>query len=78
MNFYTTVGASDKYAAQGNPIAPDGLGDPKQSPLYPQKYTEIMAGRRALSPAHSEMPSSFRYIVIGEKTAHEIGWLSDI
>jgi hypothetical protein len=73
-----TVGASDKYDSQGNPVTPDGLGDPNQSPLYPQKYTEIMAGRRALSPAHSEMPNSFKRIVIGEKTAQEIGWLSDI
>ena len=37
-----------------------------------------MAGRRALSASHSEMPNSFRKIVIGEKTAREIGWLSDI
>jgi hypothetical protein len=76
--FLHTVGASDKYDAQGNPIAPDGLGDPDQSPLYPQKNTELMAGRRALSSAHSEMPNSFKRIVIGEKTAREIGWLGDI
>lgn len=76
--FLHTVGASDKYDAQGNPIAPDGLGNPNQSPLYPQKNTEIMAGRRALSSSHAEMPNSFKRIVIGEKTAREIGWLNDI
>ena len=76
--FLHTVGASDKYDAQGNPIAPDGLGEPNKSPLYPQSKTEIMAGRRALSPTQSEMPNNFKRIVIGEKTAREIGWLSDI
>ncbi|MFK7795662.1 MAG: hypothetical protein AB8B89_09950 [Gammaproteobacteria bacterium] len=76
--FFHTVGASDKYNEFGDPIFPDGLGNPNQSPLYPQKKTELMAGRRALSESHSEMPNSFRKIVIGEKTAREIGWLSDI
>lgn len=76
--FFHTVGASDKYDEFGNPVVPDGLGEPNQSPLYPQKKTELMAGRRALSASHSEMPNSFRKIVIGEKTAREIGWLSDI
>ena len=76
--FFHTVGASDKYDEFGNPVVPDGLGEPKQSPLYPQKKTEIMAGRRALSASLSKMPNSFRKIVIGEKTAREIGWLSDI
>ena len=76
--FLHTVGASDKYDEFGNPVIPDGLGNPNQLPLYPQKKTEIMAGRRALSASHSEMPNSFKRIVIGEKTAREIGWLSDI
>ncbi|MDW3096156.1 MAG: hypothetical protein R8G33_10825 [Gammaproteobacteria bacterium] len=76
--FLHTVGASDKYDEFGNPVFPDGLGNPNQTPLYPQKKTEIMAGRRALSASHSEMPNSFKRIVIGEKTAREIGWLSDI
>lgn len=76
--FLHTVGASDKYNEFGDPVLPDGLGNPEQSPLYPQKKAEIMAGRRALSESHSEMPNSFKKIVVGEKTAREIGWLSDI
>ena len=76
--FLHTVGASDKYDAFGNPTLPDGLGNPNQSPLYPQRKTEIMAGRRAISSTHSEMPNSFKKIVIGEKTAREIGWLSEL
>lgn len=76
--FLHTVGASDKYDTRGLPIAPDGLGNPNQSPLYPQKKAEIMAGRRALSSQRAEMPTSFRSMVIGEKTAREIGWQNDI
>ncbi len=76
--FLHTVGASDKYDALGNPLAPHGLGNPNQSPLYPQKYTEIMAGRRALSPRHAEMPGGFKRILIGNKTAQEIGWISEL
>lgn len=76
--FLHTVGASDKYNALGNPIAPHGLGNPNQSPLYPQKYTEIMAGRRAINEHHAEMPNGFKRIVIGNKTAQEIGWMSEL
>ena len=72
--FLHTVGASDKYDKFGNPVFPDGFGDASQSPLYPQRKTEIMAGRRALSESHAEMPNSFKRIVVGEKTAQEIGW----
>ena len=76
--FLHTVGASDKYDALGNPIIPEGLGDPNQSPLYPQRFTEIMAGRRAISASHAKMPDSFKRIVIGIKTAQEIGWVSKL
>ena len=76
--FLHTVGASDKYDASGLPIPPDGLGNPNQSPLYPQKKAEIMAGKRAISADHAEMPNSFRNVVVGKKTAKEIGWLSDV
>lgn len=73
--FLHTVGASDKYDSIGQPMVPEGLGNPAQSPLYPQKKAEIMAGRRALSKDHAEMPNSFRNVVIGHKTAQEIGWI---
>ena len=43
-----TLGATDKYDRRtGQPLAPQGLGDPEQSPLYPQASGEIMAGRIA-------------------------------
>ena len=76
--FFHTVGATDKYNALGLPTVPDGLGDPSQNPLFPQKKAEIMAGRRAISAEHAEMPNSFRNVVVGKKTAQEIGWLNDI
>jgi hypothetical protein len=70
-----TVGARDKYdPATGAPLVPLGLGDPEQQPLFPQKDTEIMAGRRALSPTESEMPASLRHVVVGPATALEIRW----
>ena len=70
-----TVGASDKYdAATGMPRYPLGFPDPAQHPLYPQEDTEIMAGRRALSPTEAEMPLSLKHVVVGPATALEIGW----
>jgi len=69
------VGARDKYdPATGAPLVPLGLGDPEQQPLFPQENTEIMAGRRALSPTESEMPGSLRHVVVGPATALEIRW----
>ena len=73
--FLHTVGASDKYDAQGLPIPPHGLGNPEQQPMYPQRHTEIMAGKRAISPAEAEMPRSLRKVIVGKQTASEIGWI---
>lgn len=68
-----TLGATDKYdPASGVPIAPDGLANPQQIPLFPQLATEIMGGRRALGPDEAEMPRSLKNVVIGPKTADEI------
>ena len=70
-----TVGAIDKYDANGNPIPPHGLGEPDRKPLYPQKRAEIMAGTIASSASESKMASSLKSCVVGDKTAKEIGWL---
>ena len=70
-----TAGASDKYdPGSGAPLEPIGLGDRDQQPRYPQVQTEIMAGRRALSPQETEMPPSLRSVVVGPETALEIHW----
>lgn len=69
-----TVGASDKYDATGNPVPPDGLGEPTRKPLYPQRRAEIMAGTVATSINEAHMAKSLKSCVIGNKTADEIGW----
>jgi hypothetical protein len=70
-----TFGATDKYdLATGQPLVPDGLADPEQTPLYPQQAAEIMGGRIALSETRSDTPRSLELAVIGPKTAAEINW----
>ena len=70
------LGASDKYdLATGQPLAPDGLANPEQSPLYPQNRAEIMGGRIATSASQWRRPASLKSCVIGAGTAAEIGWL---
>lgn len=69
------LGASDKYdIGSGQPIMPEGLGDPGRSPLYPQKRAEIMAGRIAVSDSRWRMAPGLRDCVVGDVTAAEIGW----
>ena len=71
--FLHTLGATDKYsAADGQPVAPDGLGEPDRKPLYPQRYAEIMGGRIAASENDAFIPKSLKYAVIGSLTASEI------
>ena len=70
------LGASDKYdLSTGQPFAPDGLANPGQSPLYPQKRAEIMGGRIATSATRWRRPATLKSCVIGAKTAAEISWL---
>ncbi|MBV9621433.1 MAG: hypothetical protein JO341_10470 [Gammaproteobacteria bacterium] len=70
-----TVGASDKYiVTTGEPLFPIGFADRDQQPLYPQRQTEIMAGRRPVSPSEWEMPRSLARVIVGPETALEIRW----
>jgi len=70
-----TLGATDKYVpANDAPRFPDGYGDPRQVPLYPQSSAEVMAGRRMLSATRWEEPASLDEVVIGPATALEIRW----
>jgi hypothetical protein len=74
-----TVGASDKYSAANDaPLFPDGYGDPRQVPLYPQHMAELMAGRRILAPDRWQQASSLDEVVIGAATAKEIRWLDHV
>lgn len=71
-----TLGATDKYdPSTGLPLEPGGLGDPQQSPRYPQRLGEIMAGRIAASPGEALVPDSLVQMSVGAATAREIGWL---
>lgn len=70
-----TLGASDKYDPRSNQsIFPIGYADPEQTPLYPQKRAEIMAGRIPLSADEEKMPRSLSEVTVGPTTALEIGW----
>ena len=69
------LGATDKYDFHtGQPLEPDGLANPGQSPLYPQFRAEIMGGRIATTPDRWRYPASLEFCVIGAGTASEIGW----
>lgn len=71
--FMHTLGATDKYdPATGRPTAPDGLAEPDRSPLYPQRWAEIMGGRIAIAEDDAVIPDSLKYTVIGPATAREI------
>ena len=71
--FLHTLGATDKYSPlDGQPIGPDGLGQPNLQPLFPQRFAEIMGGRIALAEDDSVIPKSLKYAVIGTLTASEI------
>ena len=73
--FLHTVGASDKYGPNGEPIFPIGYASPELSNPYKQKKAEIMAGRIPVSKTESRMPRSLKSCVIGKQTALEINWL---
>jgi hypothetical protein len=73
---FHTLGASDKYdSATLAPLFPIGFAEPELSPVFPQRFSEIMAGRRAVSAAESEMPESLADVLVGEATAREIRWV---
>jgi len=72
---FHTLGATERYAPDGSVLIPDGLGDPRQEPLYPQRRAEVMARHRALSPTQSKPPSRLDELAVGAVTAREIGWL---
>ncbi|MCH9694617.1 MAG: hypothetical protein K0U72_08925 [Gammaproteobacteria bacterium] len=71
--FLHTLGATDKYRPNdGQPIGPDGLAEPGRTPLYPQRFAEIMGGRIAESESSAYIPKNLKYAVIGPLTASEI------
>ncbi len=69
-----TLGATDKYDADGRPIYPIGYADPEQPQQVRRYQAEIMAGRIALPDGRARMPDSLAQCVIGPATAHEINF----
>jgi hypothetical protein len=70
-----TLGATDKYdLGTDAPIFPDGYGDPRQVPLFPQHTAELMAGRRILAPNRWEQVPDLDQVVLGAATAAELRW----
>lgn len=70
-----TLGATDKYRFSDNqPMLPDGYAEPQREPLYPQSFAELMGGRIPLTADRSETPEELDQVVVGRKTAAEIGW----
>jgi len=70
-----TVGATDKYDSNNQPIYPNGYAQPEKKPLYPQRFAEIMAGRIPLNEAQSTIPTTLKFAVVGETTAKELNWI---
>jgi hypothetical protein len=70
-----TLGATDKYDPIGRTLIPTGLAEPTLSPLYPQRYAEVMARNVVLSETNERPPNSLDELRVGAITAREIGWL---
>lgn len=70
-----TLGASDKYDLETNlPRFPDGYAEPGLAARYPQRFAEIMGGRVPVAPDQARIPANLEHVLIGPKTAEEIGW----
>lgn len=73
---FHVLGAHDKYDFDGNPVAPEGLAEPHRTPLFPQRYGEIMAGAIATGPGSGTPIWRLDDLRVGDATAVEIGWLA--
>ena len=67
-----TLGATDKYDAEGRPIYPVGYAEPELPESIRRREAEIMAGRIALPDGRNVMPASLEKCIIGPATAQEI------
>ncbi|NOY62817.1 MAG: hypothetical protein GXP10_06670 [Gammaproteobacteria bacterium] len=68
-------GATDKYDPVNSlPLFPDGYAEPNKQPRYPQTKAELMGGRIPISASKAEIPGGFSQVVVGNKTAAEVGW----
>lgn len=68
------LGAEDAYDAAGLARIPEGLAEPERVPLYPQRFAEVMARGRPVSPGREVLPETLDEIAVGAVTARAIGW----
>ena len=71
---FHTLGASDKYDANGRTLIPDGLVEAERVPLYPQRYAEVMTRNLVVAAGSERPPDSLAELGVGTMTAREIGW----
>lgn len=71
---FHTLGASDKYDADGKTVVPGGLADPDRTPLLPQARADVMARARPIENGREIVPTSLAELGVGPATAKEIGW----
>lgn len=67
-----TLGATDKYDAEGRPVYPIGYAEPQLPQRLQRHEAEIMAGRIAFPDGRNVMPASLEKCIIGPATAQEI------
>jgi hypothetical protein len=69
---FHTLGATDKYDADGKTLVPSGLAEPERG--LDQRYAELMAQNLPQGEDGEVPPESFDEVSVGEVTAGEIGW----
>lgn len=67
-----TLGATDKYDAEGRPVYPQGYAAADLPQQMPRHAAEIMAGRYVNAAGRLVMADSLEQCEIGAQTAHEI------
>jgi hypothetical protein len=70
-----TLDAKDHYDEAGRATVPDGLAEPDLVPRYPQRFVEVMARGRPVSPTEENVLDTLDDLAVGPATAREIGWL---
>lgn len=56
---------------------PMGMANPSQTPLYPQKQAELMAGDIPTSLISEKSIDSLDQVAVGPTTAYELGWINE-
>lgn len=71
-----TLGARDLYDEQSSvALYPEGFVEPFATPLYPQRYAELMAVDRPLGPSAEAEVTSLAEVRVGYATAADLGWI---